>query len=63
MRLGKLQQNISTLGELSTRGRGYAIHYMRASSTEAGEITAGAKGQTARGGYRSVRGRSFEGRV
>jgi hypothetical protein len=44
------------------RRRGYAIHYMRASSVPDGEITQGAKGSMAQN-YRSVRGRSFEGRV
>ena len=47
------------------RRRGYAIHYMRASSIQEGDVTTGAKGKMAegQGGYRSVRGRSFEGRV
>lgn len=44
------------------RRRGYAIHYMRATSVPDGDIKRGAKGTMA-SGYRSVRGRSFEGCV
>ena len=59
-----MTMHMSSENHSDQRRRGYAIHYMRATSVLEGDHKSGAKGTTAKSkSYRSVRGRSFPGRV